>query len=186
MSDVTSSRLLTSEDLLNDPARYERGELWDGRFVVCDPSGGWHGALEMNVGLVWKAEKTLAREGWVFGASQGFVVARDPDRVLSPDVSWMSKTRLPTLPRRGFIEGAPDIAVEVRSPTDSWISVIEKGGVWIGHGARVVWCIDPEQERVWVLRPGEEPASCDSSASATLRPVFDIDIPVARIFEGLA
>ena len=100
----TADRLLTANDILN-PA-YERGELWDGVFVVAEPSGGWAGAVGFRVGAAL-AGHIASREGWAFAADQGFVVARDPDRVLSPDVSFVSRERLPMPPETGFIEGAP-------------------------------------------------------------------------------
>jgi Uma2 family endonuclease len=95
--------------------------------------------------------------GHVLGASAGYVVQRGPDRVLSPDVSFLARWRGARLPRVGFVEGAPDLAVEVRSPGDSWTSVIEKGGIWIAHRVAVVWCVDPLERRVVVLRPREAP-----------------------------
>jgi Uma2 family endonuclease len=95
--------------------------------------------------------------GWVTGSSQGFFVAHDPDRVLSPDVAFTSYARLPHPPQRGFFPCAPEFAVEVRSPDDSWISVVEKAGVWIGHRGPVVWAVDPGHRVVVTLRPGVVP-----------------------------
>ena len=179
----TNERLVTAEDLLRDP-QYERGELWDGVFVVREPAGGYSGALEFRIAIaVGKALE--AHPGWAFGAEQGFFVSRDPDRVLSPDVSYVSPERLPAVPRTGFIEGAPDFAVEVRSPTDAWIATIEKGGVWIGHGVRVVWCIDSLSQHAVVMRPGQPPVECRPGDRLDARPVLDLLVPLADLFAGL-
>jgi hypothetical protein len=45
----------------------------------------------------------------------------------------------------------------VRSPHESWEQVVERGGVWIAHGAKVVWAVDPPTRRVVVLRGGRPP-----------------------------
>ena len=44
----TGRRLLTAEDVLASP--HARGELWDGAFVVREPSGGWSGAIGFRLG----------------------------------------------------------------------------------------------------------------------------------------
>lgn len=178
------ARLLTVADLLSDPG-YEHGELWDGRFVVREPSGGPHGSVEASVVFALRGRDDIRDFGRVMGASTGYVVARDPDRVLSPDVSLLSFDRCATLPARGFIPGAPDLAVEIRSPQDTWLSVVEKGGVWIGHGARLVWCIDPAARSVLVLRPGDEPRSVPEGGTLHLAPLLDRALPCHEVFAEL-
>ena len=179
----TGERLLTASDI--EAPQYRRGELWDGVFVVCEPSGGWAGTvgfrLAVALGQVLEPE-----DGWAFDAGQGFVVARTPDRVLSPDVSFVSRSRLAMPPAAGFIEGPPDFAVEVRSPSDSWTGTIEKGGVWIGHGVRVVWCVDPRARLVVVMRAGVVPEELGPGDVASARPVLALDVDVASLFAGLA
>ena len=179
----TSERLLTAEDVL--APEYRRGELWDGVFVVREPSGGCSGAVGFRVGAAL-ARALEGHDGWAFAAEQGFFVSRDPDRVLAPDVSYVTAERLAAPPRRGFIEGAPDFAVEVRSPTDSWTATIEKGGVWIGHGARVVWCIDPLAQRAVVMRPGAPPVEASPGDELTADPVLDLVVALDELFAGLA
>ena len=73
----------------------------------------------------------------------------------------------------------------MRSPSDSWTATIEKGGVWIGHGARVVWCIDPRARRVVVMRPGQEPERCAPGCLASVRPVLDLEVALDDLFAGL-
>lgn len=178
----TDERLLTADDVL--APQYERGELWDGVFVVREPSGGWSGAVGFRVaGAI--AGVLHDAEGWAFDAGQGYTVAREPDRVLAPDVSFVSRARLKVPPTVGFIEGPPDFAVEVRSPSDGWTATIEKGGIWIGHGARVVWCIDPRARLVVVMRPGRAPLEIGPGATATARPVLPLDLEVDSLFAGL-
>ncbi len=157
MSRAVAPCLITAEDLLRDPRRYKRGELWDGIFVVKDPSGG---SAEIVDGRVAEPLLRFVRErdlGWVTLSNQGFYVGRDPDRVLSPDLAFTSYAKVPSAPRRGFFPCAPDFAVEVKSPEDSWTQVVEKCGVWIGHRVPVVWAVNPEDRIAVVFRPGQDP-----------------------------
>ena len=182
MEPMTS--LLTIADILSD-AKYERGELWDGHFVVKEPAVGPSPVVGTAISFELKRRSAVAAFGRVFDASAGFVVSRDPDRVLSPDVSLMSRDRCPTVPQRGFIEGAPELAVEVQSPRDSWVSVVEKGGVWIGHGARLVWCVDPRAQTILVMRPGVEPELIGMGGVLDLAPLVAVTVQHAAIFEDV-
>ena len=179
MEPMTS--LLTIADILADP-KYDSGELWDGCFVVKEASGGSAAYVGASISFALQSSSPAMSFGRVLDASGGYVLARDPDRMLSPDVSLMSFERCPTLPAYGFIEGAPELAVEVRSPRDSWVSVVEKGGVWIGHGARLVWCVDPHAETILVLRPGKEPELVGLGGVLDLAPLVEAKIPHAAIF----
>jgi len=174
---TTGDGLLTAEDLLTGDLP-ERGELWDGRLLVRETSGGSHGRV--NVRILVELERACL-DGWVLDSSAGYVVSRSPDRVLSPDVSYVSRAHVPELPDRGFLEGAPDFAVEVRSPADSWIAVVERGGIWIAHGVGVVWCVDPFERRVAVLRPGEPP-EVRTAGVVSARPVVPFDAEIEVLF----
>ena len=87
MDPVTA--LLTIDDILSDP-RYKRGELWDGRFVVKEPSGGSAPRVGVSLVVTLAGIPEVRTFGRLLDASAGYVVARDPDRVLSPDVSLVS------------------------------------------------------------------------------------------------
>ena len=173
---------VTVEDLLSGPWP-ESGELWDGVFLVRSPSGGWHGALGARLGSAL-IEHVAGSRGVVLGASAGYVVARGPDRVLSPDVSYVAERS--RIPARGFVEGPPDLAVEVRSPDDTWTAVIQKGGTWIAHRTPVVVCVDPFTRRVSVHRPAFPPEERGPGETFSLRPALDLDLPVDELFRDMA
>lgn len=175
--------LLTARDLLARPERYKRGtELWDGVLLVREPSGG-----EADVATCYIVEALshyvrTRNLGWVTGSSHGYQVGFAPDRVLAPDVAFVSRVRLPEHPRRGFTPLAPDFAVEVRSPTDSRDGVMAKAGVWLAHGTRVVWVVDPEAGEVVVVRPTAAPQVVRAPGSVSAGPALPrFRMPVARI-----
>ncbi|HEU4417445.1 MAG TPA: Uma2 family endonuclease, partial [Planctomycetota bacterium] len=82
----------------------------------------------------------------------GFLLARSPDTVLAPDLSFVCTERLPPARTRGYFPGPPDLAVEVRSPDDTRRKVHKKALSWLRHGARMVWVVDPMAESVTVYR----------------------------------
>ena len=174
-----TERLITIEDVLAPDSPWRDCELWDGAAVLCEPSGGQAG----HVGARLLARLTLHVEerdlGWTFTSEQGFVLARGPDRMLAPDVSYVSKARLERIPERGFIEMAPDFCVEVRSPTDAWEKTVNKCGIWVAHGVPVVWAVDPLARTVAVLRGEDDVEVLRGEGAANAAPALpDFTLPL--------
>ena len=82
----------------------------------------------------------------------GYTLTLNPDSVRGPDVSFVRSGRSDYPPRRGFYVGAPDLAVEVRSPDDSIAGLLEKANEYHRAGTELVWIIDPEDHTARVLR----------------------------------
>ena len=99
------------------------------------PAGGAHGNVAMTIGMFIAAHVRERQLGRAFAAETGFVLARNPDTVRAPDASFVSYDRLAQgeLPS-GYIEMAPDLAVEVTSPSDSARDVQEKADAWLAAG----------------------------------------------------
>lgn len=78
---------------------------------------------------------------------------RDPDRVRGADVCYYSYERLPRgeVPA-GLMPVAPDLVVEVRSPSDTWTEVFVKVGEYLRAGVRVVVVIDDDSKTASVYR----------------------------------
>ena len=172
-------RLVTAEDVLRRGSPYRDCELWDGAALVREPSGGEAEYVASEIVVPLGRHVRERKLGWTFLSSQGFLLARDPDRLLAPDGAYVSRVRLPQLPKRGFIELAPDFLVEVRSPDDAWESVVEKCGVWIAHGAGCAWAVDPLTRAVAEFRPGAPAVVHRDAGTATAAPVlpgFSIDV----------
>ena len=154
--------------------------------MVREPSGGEAEAVATLVVSALSTHVRTRRLGRAFGSSQGFLVARDPDRLLAPDGAYVSAKRLPELPRRGFIEMAPEFLIEVRSPEDPWEGVLAKCGVWIAHGAACTWAIDPFAKKVVELRPATSPVIHVGDGTASASPVLPaFTMSVAELFSDL-
>jgi Uma2 family endonuclease len=152
---ATGARL-TAQDLLRLGDDGVRRELVNGRVIEMPPHGGAHGRI---AGRLYRFLAGYAEEtggGEVVVGDVGFVlhVPGDPERVRAPDVAFVSKGRLPDgrLPE-GFITGAPDLAVEVLSPSDATLDVHQKVRDYLDAGTRLVWLIAPQARTATVYRP---------------------------------
>jgi Uma2 family endonuclease len=142
--DAPSARLTAEEAWRLDPPGH--WELVDGQVVVVSPAGALHGIIVARVARVLGGFVEEHRLGEVLAGDPGFILQRDPDTVRGPDVAFVSATRLPGRPPAAFMAGAPDLAVEVLSPSDSWKAVDAKAAEFLAAGARAVWAIDPGAE----------------------------------------
>ena len=150
---MLGEKLVTAEEF---EAMYEPGcrlDLVRGEVLRLTNAGWWHGAVAAAVGELLRAHVRTQRLGLVFAAETGFLLERGPDTVRSPDAAFVRTERLPHQPRRGYLQGAPDLVVEVTSPDDGVTAVHEKALLWLRHGARLVWVVEPEARRVAVYRP---------------------------------
>lgn len=150
---MTTTRHYTIADLaaIEEPGRYDliRGEL-----LRMPPAGGNHGKFSMSLGsLLWNWARDT-RAGIVLSAETGFVLSRDPDVLLSPDASFVSMDRLPPEHERvGYWQLAPDVAVEVVSPSDRSSAVDAKVAEYLRAGTRLVLVVQPELRSIAVWTP---------------------------------
>jgi Uma2 family endonuclease len=142
---------MTAEELLRLPDNGRRHELIDGELRTMPPAGSAHGDTAGSIhGHLSRfvSDHPMAR---VLAAETGFLLRRDPDRVRAPDVAFLSTQRIPRegLPA-GYIPGAPDLAMEVVSPSDTGAEVLEMVDDWLRTGARMVWVVYPSPARLFV------------------------------------
>jgi Uma2 family endonuclease len=107
---------------------------------------GWIGDLISRLIFAFAQHHRL---GVAFSDGIGYIVARDPDVVRGPDVSFVSRSRLPEgqIPQ-GLWPFAPDLAVEVMSPSDRPSKIRAKALEYLAGGSRVAWVVDPERRSV--------------------------------------
>lgn len=149
----TATQLLTAEDLLGMPHDGNRYDLVKGELIKMPPAGNIHGNRAMRLG--WRLAHYVETNdlGVVFAAETGFRLATDPDTVRAPDIAFVAKTRVEEIGEfEGFWPGAPDLAVEVISPGDSYTEVEEKVQEFLNAGARAVWVVDPRRHTITVYR----------------------------------
>jgi|SRR4028118_342912 Uma2 family endonuclease len=147
---------LTRKDLKKLQSEYPdyRMELVDGNIIVMSPSGYESDEVATEVARVlsnWVRPRKLGR---VTGAGAGFELPNS--NVRAPDVSFVLAERLRLSPRT-WAELAPDLMVEVKSPSDTLKSLRDKIKDFIAQGTRVGILINPEKHKVEIHRADSEP-----------------------------
>ena len=138
----------------DDASRYD---LWDGEVIEMAPAGEAHGAIAMRAGYLVFSYARRHGLGRTYAAETGFVLDEVRQRVLGPGVAFVSQERTTQPPRQGFFRGAPDLAVEVRSPSQSAREMDTKAEGYLAAGTRLVWIVDPDSRTVTVYRPDRAP-----------------------------
>ena len=150
----TLKTVFTSEELLRFPRGRYRLELVKGKLYEMALSGGRHGYISANICAILSSYVQSTDLGCVFATGTGFTLQRDPDTVRAPDAAFVSQGRLPQEESLdGYLELAPDLAVEVISPNDRPQEVREKAADWLNAGTRLVWVIYPSSRTATVHRP---------------------------------
>lgn len=117
------------------------------------PASGKHGRV--GFALHWRLGAFLEEHpiGTAYMAETGFILARDPDVLLAPDLAFIRSARVPPDSEQGgFIACAPDVAIEIISPWDRASRVTEKVLEYLRGGVAEVWLIDPEDRTLALHR----------------------------------
>jgi len=182
---TVQEKSLTVEEFLRMPDDGNRYELVGGELVQMSPSGWDHSQIAGQIaGLLWQhvAANKLGRVGV---AEPGFVLSRQPATVRVPDVAFVSSERLRQIADGSkFPEIAPDLAVEVISPNDSFSYVEQKAREWLAAGTRMVLVVDPATRTVYIYRgTGRESALGEGDTLDASDAVPGWRVPVRQFFE---
>jgi Uma2 family endonuclease len=131
-------------------------ELWDGKIIAMSPARPKHGAVIARLSYHLSAHIYENNLGEVFDGQTGFRLGIQ--HCFQPDISFVSCERLKLiLPHgmEGMFDAAPDLAVEVLSPSDSITKSEKKMQLYLAHGARLGWMIDTKSKTVRVYRLGQ-------------------------------
>ena len=150
------------------------------------PAGVRHGIIIMRLSIFLGAHVYQNKLGELMDGQTGFRLSVED--CLSPDVSFVSRERLKLLqpPSERLFHGAPDLAVEVLSPSDSIIKTERKIALYLNYGARLAWMIDPKSKTVRIYRPGESVELLRGERWLTgnsVAPGFRLSL--AKLFEGI-
>lgn len=167
--------------LPDDAFRYEL----QGGFLLSEPPPGFeHGDVYLELGARLRRHARRARAGSVV-AEVSFVLARDPDTVRIPDVAFVRAERVAAIADRSRpFPGAPDLAVEVLSPSNTPGEIHAKVADYLAAGTPLVWVVDPESRSVVTYRELFRPirlSGDDRLDAGDVLPGFNVR--VAELFE---
>lgn len=154
---ATTSKPMTAEELLHLPDDGQRHELIAGELRTMTPSGGEHSGIAALFIISLGQHVLAGKLGRLFASEGGFRLATDPDTVRAADAAFVSRERIRVAGRvTGYWPGAPDLAVEIISPSDLYTEVEEKVSTWLAHGTRMVVVINPRRQTAAVHRSATE------------------------------
>lgn len=152
---MVSAKLLTAEQFARIPDDGTSYELVRGKLVMMSRPDRLHARIMAWISYLLTAHVEQHGLGVVLAGDPGCVLERAPDTVRGPDVAFLSKARGGLDPQPAeWVEGSPDLVVEIVSKHDRKRAVHAKAQEYIAAGARLVWVVDPRAHTVHVHRPG--------------------------------
>ena len=142
---LVPSTMTMEEFLENDLEGYEyvKGEL-----VPMAAAAIVHGEIGSNVHLLLGLYVRENKLGRLYSLETTFQLG---DRVVKPDIAFVSTERLSEDKLKGF-SVAPDLAIEIVSPSDKHYDITEKALAYLKAGTRLVWVIEPIAKTVMIYR----------------------------------
>ncbi len=158
-----TGRRLTEDEFMRLPDDGRKYELVDGGLKEV-PAGYQHNVL---VALLIALLMPFARgRGFLAASSAGFRMAAG--NVRSPDVSFTRKERVPGgKPSKGFEDLAPDLCIEIISPSEERADMERKVREYFASGAEQVWHLFPDARQVIVYRAPDDSATLEANDAIT-------------------
>ncbi|CAN5308948.1 hypothetical protein BH09GEM1_BH09GEM1_18550 [soil metagenome] len=185
-----------AEDMLMSPEEFlvydmddeEQGELVRGELRVTPAPGAPHGMIASSLTFFLSAHVRALKVGWVFSDNVGYQLIDLPRTVRRPDVSFVRADRLPAEGvGPGFLKLAPDLVVEVLSPSETASALEEKLDDYRACGTSLIWVVDPVRRTVMIIASDAPPRwvrEGDRLDGGAVLPGFSCG--VADIFVGVA
>jgi Uma2 family endonuclease len=178
---------LTYDDYVLFPEDGQRHELIDGEHVVTPTPNRKHQAVSVNlIGLIWPylQQHPIGR---IFAAP--FDVILSEFDVVEPDLLYVSRQRFSEIETSPWVRGAPNLVVEIGSPSTRKRDATIKRRLYERFGVEEYWIIDPELDTVHVYRrlyeryerTAELMLERDDVLATPLLP--GLDLPLSKIFE---
>lgn len=176
---TTTPQLMTADELmqLEGPNRHE---LIKGELLTMPPPKALHGHVVANLIMLLLLHVKANKLGSVY-AETGYKLETNPDTVLGPDVSFVARERLDNVPD-GYYPGAPNVAIEVLSPSDRPSRVHWKTDLWLSLGAKSVWVVNPKRRTVEIVRADGVKKLLHQSDELVDDTVPGFHVPVSEIF----
>ena len=185
MTTVTTAPGLTYVDLDFVPKEREgdRHELFDGELIVTPSPVPDHERLTIRLAFQF-GDAVWAGLGEVFTAP--IDVKFRPGIVAVPDLVFVSRERLGIVGRTA-INGAPDLIVEILSPSTHRRDLGQKKALYERFGVREYWVVDPRARSVavFVLRAGRYKPLPIAGGVVRSTVVPGLAVDVAALFHGL-
>ncbi|MEM7131798.1 MAG: Uma2 family endonuclease [Chloroflexota bacterium] len=181
--ETTAERLYTVDEFDDFRAQPENRnrlfELIDGEVFEKMPTEE-HGMIALNVGSEFRTYGKQNKTGRA-GVEVRHQARKDNKNSRLPDVSFRLTSDKPI--KKGSVSGMPDLAVEIKSPTDTINGMRETAAYYLANGSRLVWLIYPEHRLVEVYRPNEDVEILNATQTLSGYDVMPgFEMPVVDVF----
>lgn len=147
---TSTAQLITGEELAQ-MGDIGPCELIDGRIVPLSPADVMHGVVTIRLGSRLEMFVSKHDLGHITGGEVGIYIQRNPDRIRAADVAFVSKQKSAE-PISHFLDVAPELVVEIISPSDRWQDIRAKLIDYFSIGVERVWIVEPEPRKVLVYQ----------------------------------
>ncbi len=175
----------TYDDLFSLPDDGKRYEIIEGELYEMPPPNAYHAVTLINL-LFLLGPAVQASGGRIFTAP--FDVFFPGANPVQPDIVVTLRGVRGRFRRRGY-EGAPDLVVEVLSPTNRVHDLLTKRALFARAGVREYWIVDPEHRTVEILvldRDAMHAAQTASGDDVAVSPLLGgAAFPLTAIFAGI-
>jgi Uma2 family endonuclease len=141
-------RALTYEDLEQFTDRRHRYEILQGELIVSAAPTPLHVMVATVISEIVSAHVRRNRLGFFYGSPVNVRISRHD--IVEPDLCFVSSKRLEIVGEK-FIDGAPDLVIEVLSPSTQSYDRRRKMALYAGGGVREYWLVDPIRRSVHIL-----------------------------------
>lgn len=150
---TTTKTKLTLEQFLALPETKPASEYGCGEVIQKPMPNRPHSRLQIYLGMLLLQVAMRAKLGEVVTECRCIFGPPGRERAFVPDIVFVAQERIGT---DQFYLVAPDLAVEILSPGQSAVRFARKLLFYLTHGVKLVWVIDPEEQTVSVLEPGQD------------------------------
>jgi len=174
-----TKKVWTDEEFIALPDDGNRYEVVNGELVVMGAAGAKHGYYVSLIHIILGNYVRSQKIGFTFDSDTSFKMASGNRR--SPDCSFFSRDRIKSLGGipKGYIEGSPDLAVEILSPGNTVEEMHEKIVEYFENGSRLVWIIHPDEQYILVYhqpQPDQFKRPGDILDGGDVLPGFTLDL----------
>jgi len=172
----------TLEQLAGLPEDGMLHELDEGELIAKTKPARNHGRCQARIAYFLNGFVLPNRAGEVQTES-GFVLGRDPEILRGPDVAFVRAERLIGIPDDGWPELAPDLVVEVVSPSETASQINRKVRQFLAAGSQSVWVVYPDTRSVDVFESTGQHRVMKIGGTLTTPALPGFELTVAAIFE---
>ena len=130
-------------------------ELHEGRVIAMPGPGSEHADIQENLFMTLGNYVRANALGRLRGTScYNLPLPHTGEELLCPDLSYASPSNTASMPMRGsFPVGAPEMVIEIASPSDSHPALARKVGIYLQAGVQLVWVVWPRAGTIDIWLP---------------------------------